>query len=135
MGVRLARVGALGDGDRLDAVADHRRRHVAQVAEEPVEPGLEPQAVPQDQIGVRCGEDVRRGRLEVVHLGPDRNQRGDVGGVAGDVGGHVGDDGEGGHHLQLLGRAGGCDAEGERQGERVGWGETQRQSSSIGYGR
>ena len=102
MRVRLAAIGAFGDAHRLDAIGHDDARDIVEVLEELLEPELEIQAVPQDQLGIMRLQDVARRRLIVVDLGAGLGDRFDDGGVAGDVCGHVGDHREGGDGLEFL---------------------------------
>ncbi len=76
---------ALHDADGFDALADDGAGDVLDVLEEPLEPALEVQAVPQHQIGVLRLDDVAGRRLVVVDLGAGLRDGFDYGGVAGDV--------------------------------------------------
>ena len=46
MRIRLPHIGPFVDADRRDAIRQHRARHIFQVAEKPLEPPLEVEAVP-----------------------------------------------------------------------------------------
>ena len=107
MRVGLAGIGALADAHRLDALADDHAGDALEVAEEALEPLLEVQPVPQDQVGVLRLEHVAGRRLVVVDLGVGPGDRFHLGRLAGDVAGDVGDDGEGGDDLELLRLRGG----------------------------
>ena len=60
MRVGLAGIGSLGDAHRLDAFGNDDARHVADVLEEALEPLLEVEAVPQDQLA-SCARSMSRG--------------------------------------------------------------------------
>ena len=76
MRVWLVLVGAFGDRDRGDPVADiDRLAHSSSAAHELLEPAFQSQAVVQDEIGLLRPHDVAGGRLVVVDLGADLGDR------------------------------------------------------------
>lgn len=121
MRVGLAQIGAGLDAHRDDALGDHGPGDVLEAAEKALEPALQVQAVPEDQLrALGAGQIAGRG-LVVVDLGAGPGDGDDLGRVSGHVAGHVGDDGEGGDHLELAACLGGraqASAQGESEGEQ-----------------
>ena len=95
MRIGLAVIRALGNAHWRDALAHHYARHVFDVLEEPLEPALKTEAIPQHEIGFLRLHNVQRGRLIVVDLGARLGDGLHHCFVPGDVLGDVLDDGEG----------------------------------------
>ena len=119
VGVGLARVGILGNGDGRDPLGDG---HVLSVGffNELREPGFEVQAVVEHQVGGVRLLQVGGGGLVLVNLCAGLGEGFDVQVVACHVAGDVCEHGEGGEHglltaaaLSAVGGAGGATAAGE----------------------
>ena len=121
VGVGLARVGVLGDGNGRDPLGDG---HVLGVGlfHELSEPGFEVEAVVEDQVGGVRLLQVGGGGLILVNLCAGLGEGFDVQVVACHVAGDVCEHGEGGEHgllaaaaLSAIGGAGGVAAAGEHK--------------------
>ena len=121
VGVGLALVGVLGNGDGRDPLGDG---HVLSVGffNELREPGFEVQAVVEHQVGGVCLLQVRGGGLVLVDLCTGLGEGFNVQVVACHVAGDVCEHGEGGEHsllaaaaLSAFGGAGGATAAGEHE--------------------
>ena len=121
MGVGLARVGVLGNGDGRDALGDG---HVLSVGffNELREPGFEVQAVVKHQVGGVCLLQVGGGGLVLVNLCAGLGEGFNVQVVACHVAGDVCEHGEGGEHgllaataLSIIGGAGSVAATGKHE--------------------
>jgi len=105
MRIGLSGIRTLADPHGLHTLRDDRERHVAEVLEEPFEPELQVEPVPQDELCALRPFDVARGRRIIVDLGAGFGDRFHDRGVARHVLRHVGDHREGRYRLEfLLGR-------------------------------
>src|SRR5690606_9842744 len=116
----------------IDAVGQNDGGHVAEIGDELLEPALEVEAVPQDEVGAVGAHDVLRRRLVAMDLRTRLGDGDDVCGVAGNIRRHVGDHGEGGDDLEAVaGRLRLKTGGGERQHGKEGHGdETDRRHAA-----
>src|SRR5262245_30669751 len=104
MRVRLAGIGTFADPQRLDALGDNHRGYFFDVLEELLEPALEVETVPQDEIGRLRPHDIEWRGLIVVDLCTRLSDRLDDRPVSGHVLRNVLNDGESRHHTKRLAR-------------------------------
>ena len=149
MGVGLARVGILGNGDGRDSLGDGHVLSVG-VLDELGEPGFEVQAVVEHQVGGVRFLQVGGGGLVLVNLRTGFGEGFNVQVVTGDVAGDVGEHGEGGEHgllaVRVLGAGATATGQGREQDERkhdaeypneaaggaTGQGESVHEASFVG---
>ena len=101
MRVGLALVGAFRDSHRLDALGDDDAWNTFEALEEPFEPKLEIEPVPEDEICFLRLQDVAGRRLIVVNFSVGLGDQLDGRCVPGNVSGHVGNDREGRDGLEF----------------------------------
>jgi hypothetical protein len=98
-------IGLAVDVDGRQAVAEHQtlRAIVSRRADQPIEKGLEPDAIRDDQLGVRQAACVVRLRLVVLGADAGRDDRTDVRPAAADGPHDVGEDGRRGDDAEGVG--------------------------------
>ena len=123
MRIGLALIAALADGQGFDPVRQCGRRDIAQVLQELLEPEFEIEAVPEDQVGILCRDDVLGRGFIAVDLCPWLCDGNDRGMRPRHVLNHVGQNGECRHDLEFFCRKGRSPA------DECGKGKAQMQAS------
>ncbi len=101
MRIGFARIVTLRNADGLNAIAERRTGHIAQIAQKLFKPAFQSQPVPQDQIGILRVQNIAWRRLIAMDFGPRLGDALHLSRIARDVSRHIGNHGKGRDGFEL----------------------------------